>query len=184
MEKLIFSLGRRLSSCCTRFTSRSETRRTSVSFGKYCLIRATCGAHARADLRNANCGPPPPPGCGPLGPDGPFPIRDQPAAERRGLHERTCGTRSCSPPPGGGCGLPVATRPSSTRSTSQRAAARAAAGCGGSIRNRKFGGARQRRQGAAGLRRRRLRPADPCGIESDGKALYSHQSHKKSGAHS
>ena len=41
--------------------------------------------------------------------------------------------------------------------------------------------ARQRRQGAAGLRRRRLRPADPCGIESDGKALYSHQSHKKAG---
>ena len=46
------------------------------------------------------------------------------AAERTGLHERTCGTRSCSPPPGGGCGLPVATRPSSTQSTSQRTAAK------------------------------------------------------------
>ncbi len=27
------------------------------------------------------------------------------AAERTGLHERTCGTRGGSPPPGGGCGL-------------------------------------------------------------------------------
>ena len=35
----------------------------------------------------------------------------EPAAERRGLHERTCGTRRCSPPPGGGCGLPIAARP-------------------------------------------------------------------------
>ncbi len=35
---------------------------------------------------------------------------------------------NCSPPPGGGCGLPVATRPSSTQSTSQRTAAKG--GCG------------------------------------------------------
>ncbi len=32
---------------------------------------------------------------------------NKPAAERMGLHERTCGTRDCSPPPRGGCGLPT-----------------------------------------------------------------------------
>ncbi len=51
-----------------------------------------------------NCGPPPPGGCGP-----PIAARlirhNKPAAERMGLHERTCGTRKCSPPPGGGCGM-------------------------------------------------------------------------------
>ena len=37
----------------------------------YVSIRAAaCGAHADSDT---NCGPPPPPGCGPLGPDGPGP---------------------------------------------------------------------------------------------------------------
>ncbi len=52
-----------------------------------------------------SCGPPLPPGCGPLGPIGPTLTRDKPAAERTGLHKRTFGTRKCSPPPGGGCGL-------------------------------------------------------------------------------
>ena len=32
-----------------------------------------------------NCGPPPGGGCGPLGPNGPIPTRDKPAAERTGL---------------------------------------------------------------------------------------------------
>ena len=31
---------------------------------------AACGGHARADLRDASCGPPPLPGCGPLRPFG------------------------------------------------------------------------------------------------------------------
>jgi len=49
--------------------------------------------------------------CGPHDPDGPAcginSVRGSLAAERTGLHERTCGTRGCSPPPGGGCGLPT-----------------------------------------------------------------------------
>ncbi len=43
-----------------------------------------------------NCGPPPPPGCGPHGPDGPIPNRGEPAAKRTGLLERTCVTRAAA----------------------------------------------------------------------------------------
>ncbi len=85
-----------------------------------------------------NCGPPPGGGCGPLGPDGPIPTRDKPAAERTGLRRRgaalrpgaAAGCRSQSdrfrwqtlpPEPMAAapdeqkqcCGLPVAARPNS-----------------------------------------------------------------------
>ena len=46
------------------------------------LRAAACGMRASSAT---NCGPPPGGGCGPLGPDGPIPTRDKPAAERTGL---------------------------------------------------------------------------------------------------
>ncbi len=54
-----------------------------------------------------------------------FHFRDQPAAERMGLHERTFGTRACSPPPGGGCGLPTSATSSLLKNISATAG-----GCG------------------------------------------------------
>ena len=49
------------------------------------LRAAACGVRASSAT---NCGPPPGGGCGPLGPNGPIPTRDKPAAERTGLRRR------------------------------------------------------------------------------------------------
>ena len=67
-----------------------------------------------------------------------FKIQDSKLVAVRCLRHRTSGqsrsradglaTIRSSPPPGGGCGLPVAARPSSTQSTSQRTVAKG--GCG------------------------------------------------------
>ena len=58
------------------------------------------GSH-EADLRDASCGPPPPGGCGPHGPDGPVQTRGQPAAERTGLRR---GGAALRPGAAAGCG--------------------------------------------------------------------------------
>ena len=52
---------------------------------------AACGVHADSDT---NCGPPPPGGCGPLGPDGPDQIRDKPAVRGRLRAAGRCATDS------------------------------------------------------------------------------------------
>ncbi len=84
---------------------RDETRRDELAAQGLLVPFGTQPAeHAYSDT---NCGPQPGGDCGPPMPDGIDSFRGRPAAERMGLHERTCGTRSCSPPPGGGCGLPV-----------------------------------------------------------------------------
>ena len=74
---------------------------------------------------------------------------------------------SCSPPPGGGCGLPVLTDRNDTAGCSVLQAPFRIQSSKFSITHsgRSLRSARQRHQGAAGLRRRRLRPADPYGID-------------------
>ena len=86
----------------------------------YSSIRAAvCGGHARADLRDESCGPPPGGGCGPHGlckddfypMPPPRPNRDSFADRPARSRADGLATRRSSPPPGGGCGLPVAARP-------------------------------------------------------------------------
>ncbi len=103
---------------------------------RFPIRTAACGGPHEADLRDASCGPPPPGGCGPHGPDGPILTLDLPAAKRTGTR-----LWRSSPPPGSGCGLPAAARPSHKRNrlkTKQLPAARrpqhrpAAGQCGAS----------------------------------------------------
>ncbi len=49
-----------------------------------------------------SCGPPPGGGCGPLGPDGPIPAKDKPAAERTGSIDRK-GVAALRPGAAAGC---------------------------------------------------------------------------------
>ncbi len=117
------------SGCGPRSSCTSRTRENGPSPPK---TAARCGSSGTANSRSrfritdraaacgvrassaANCGPPPPGGCGPHGPDGPIPNRDKPAAERTGL--RLWRSR---PPPGDGCGLPTSATSQSPQSTSE-----------------------------------------------------------------
>ncbi len=65
---------------------------------------AACGVPLEADLRDASCGPPPPPGCGPHGPDGPIPTRDKPAAERWACTSGPAGREDAALRPGAAAG--------------------------------------------------------------------------------
>ncbi len=105
-----------------RFREESQIQNSKFKIQNYGIEAQPAEGTFEADLRDASCVPPPPPGCSP--PTSyevdayPQPARsraDGPAFE---LREKS------SPPPGGGCGRPAAARPSPTPNTPRRTAGR------------------------------------------------------------
>ena len=116
-----------------------------------------------ADLRDASCGPPPPPGCGPHGPDGPSPNRGKPAAERPGLRLGGAALRQTA----AGCCAHSGTNLSFNRFAGDTDF--------GPRLAKRLHERTQRRTRVAGLRGAKLRPAGRCATE----LTNNHNSHNR-----
>ena len=126
------------------------------------------GAHSDSgcSLRRApwrSCGPPPPPGCGPHGPNGPIPNRGKPAAERPGLRLGGAALRQTA----AGCCAHSGTNLSFNRFAGDTDF--------GPRLAKRLHERTQRRTRVAGLRGAKLRPAGRCATE----LTNNHNSHNR-----